>query len=398
MSCKSKLPALSLITKKGEIYGRVRFRGEDRWLGKVSEQMHLEYARVRAHIAEHGCLPTRSKDEHGKPKPMTVGELADLYEQHVESYYRKNGEVTSEVNVQKLAIRYLRDRAASLPAGAIGPLTLADCRKAMLAKDVSRKVVNGFVQRIRQCFRWGVAQQMVSPTVLDGLRAVDALKKGRTQARETDRVMPVDPAIVEMAASHVSRQIAAMMKIQLHSGMRPQEVRLLRWCEIDRSSKPWIYRPTRHKTQHHERDRAVPIGPKAREALGQFRRTSQSGFIFSPRDAEILRNRERSDARKVPKWASHDPEHRRLKRGAVRRVRDAYGADTYGRAIKRGCDKAKVPPFTPNQLRHTCLTEVRQDGGLEASQAVGGHATADVTQIYAERDLKLAMQVIERIG
>lgn len=46
---------------------------------------------------------------------------------------------------------------------------------------------------------------MVSPTVIEGLHGVDALKKGRTQARETDRVMPVDSAIVEKVASHVSR-------------------------------------------------------------------------------------------------------------------------------------------------------------------------------------------------
>lgn len=84
---------------------------------------------------------------------MTVDELADFYELHSESDYRKDGQMTSEVHVQRLAIRYLRDRAPSLPTDAIGPLTLADCRKAMIAKDVARKVINGFVQRIRQCLR-----------------------------------------------------------------------------------------------------------------------------------------------------------------------------------------------------------------------------------------------------
>ena len=36
--------------------------------------------------------------------------------------------------------------------------------------------------------------------------------------------------------------------------------------------------------------------------------------------------------------------------------------------------------------------------GLEASQVVLGHSTADVTQIYAERDFDLAKRVIRKMG
>jgi len=399
MSRKSKLPALTLVTKKGGIYGRVRWRGEDRWLGKASEQMHLEYARIRAHIAEHGTLPPRPEETGPHAGPLlTVGALADRYLEHVEGYYLKGGEQTREVGIQQVALRYLRDRAGTLPAIEFGPLALADCRESMIGNDVSRKVVNGFVNRIRQCFKWGVAQQLLPSSILEGLRALEPLKKGRTVARETCPVVAVDATLVEKVARHVARQVAAMMRIQIHTGMRPQEVRLLRWADIDRSSTTWIYRPARHKTEHHEVERVIPIGPKARAILGQFRRVSETGYIFSPRDAEAVRNNERSAARKTPRWASHDPERRRAMRGASRRVRDAYGADTYGRAIKRGCEKAKVLAFTPNQLRHTGLTSVRMAGGLEASQAVGGHKNMSTTEIYAEKNMALAIEVIERIG
>jgi hypothetical protein len=47
----------------------------------------------------------------------------------------------------------------------------------------------------------------------------------------------------------------------------------------------------------------------------------------------------------------------------------------------------------PNQFRHLALTDVRKRFGLEAAQTVGGHNRADVTQIYAERDLALAAKV-----
>lgn len=52
----------------------------------------------------------------------------------------------------------------------------------------------------------------------------------------------------------------------------------------------------------------------------------------------------------------------------------------------------------PNQLRHTHLTAVRKQHGLEAAQVAAGHAKADVTQIYAERDLNLAIEVAKKMG
>lgn len=49
-------------------------------------------------------------------------------------------------------------------------------------------------------------------------------------------------------------------------------------------------------------------------------------------------------------------------------------------------------------MRHTFGTEVRKSHGLEASQAALGHAKADVTQVYAERDLTLTAKVAAERG
>jgi len=51
-----------------------------------------------------------------------------------------------------------------------------------------------------------------------------------------------------------------------------------------------------------------------------------------------------------------------------------------------------------NRLRHSAATEIRRQFGLEAAQVTLGHATADVSQIYAERDLSLATEVMGKIG
>ena len=52
----------------------------------------------------------------------------------------------------------------------------------------------------------------------------------------------------------------------------------------------------------------------------------------------------------------------------------------------------------PNQLRHSFATRIRKEYGLEAAQVLLGHARADVTQVYAERNDELAARVAEQVG
>ncbi len=54
--------------------------------------------------------------------------------------------------------------------------------------------------------------------------------------------------------------------------------------------------------------------------------------------------------------------------------------------------------LSPNQLRHSFATKVRREHGLEAAQVLLGHAMADVTQVYAERDTEKAAAVALKIG
>jgi integrase len=66
--------------------------------------------------------------------------------------------------------------------------------------------------------------------------------------------------------------------------------------------------------------------------------------------------------------------------------------------VAEACEKAGVPVFRCNRIRHTYATKVRREHGLEAAQVLLGHSQADVTQIYAERDLAKAIEVAKKIG
>jgi integrase len=89
---------------------------------------------------------------------------------------------------------------------------------------------------------------------------------------------------------------------------------------------------------------------------------------------------------------------RRRTRGTRRHFRAIYTKGSYATAIERGCIRAGINVFRPNQIRHGFATKVRAEFGLEASQVLLGHARADVTQIYAERDLSKAVEVAKKIG
>jgi site-specific recombinase XerC len=54
--------------------------------------------------------------------------------------------------------------------------------------------------------------------------------------------------------------------------------------------------------------------------------------------------------------------------------------------------------WSPNPLRHTAATEIRRQFGLEAAQVTLGHSNANVTQIYAERDLSKAAEIMRQVG
>jgi integrase len=197
----------------------------------------------------------------------------------------------------------------------------------------------------------------------------------------------------------------------------------MRSDEIDRSGDVWIYRPSRHKTEGHGRGRAISIGPKAQEVLRPFLDAAGPGHhVFSPRVAVQARNEARRRARKTPMTPS---QRARKPRPSTRRgPGDSYSKNAYRNAIWRACDKAFPHPtlsairpreltdpqraelmawrkshrWHPNQLRHSAATTVRAAFGLEAAQVVLGHSKANTTEIYAERDLSKAVEVMREIG
>jgi integrase len=186
-----------------------------------------------------------------------------------------------------------------------------------------------------------------------------------------------------------------MVSLQRFTGMRPQDVCNLRPADIDRTADVWLYRPSTHKTEHHGRGRTICIGPKGQELLLPYLLRSPESFCFSPAESEKRRKAELRANRKTKVQPSQVD---RSKRTPKRKPSDQYTTNAYQYAVRRACDKAGSTRWTPNQLRHAAGTEIRKRFGLEAAQVTLGHAHMNTSEIYAEKNLALAVQVAREVG
>lgn len=175
---------------------RVRLGGRDFYLGPYgSEESRREYDRVVAEwLAAGRQAPTRPATAAGSrvaPDGMTVTELVAAYWRFADGYYVKGGQPTSEVHNIRLALRPLKDLYCHTPARDFGPLALKAVRDSLIGSGLLRSEINKRVGRIVRCFKWAVSEELVPPEVLQALKAVSGLRKGRSGAPEGD-LLPAD--------------------------------------------------------------------------------------------------------------------------------------------------------------------------------------------------------------
>ena len=387
----SRVPKYSLHKPSGRAVVKITLEGTRRslYLGDYgSDESQENYARIIADLLAGRDITPPAASSKGNPTSVSrlaVGQLAQRFQQHANGYYRKNGKPTSEPAAIRCAMKFFSSYHANLPAAefAIGDLKVV--RQAMVDAGHCRSSINKNINRIRLAFTWAATEGLIPPAVAEALALLPGLKIGRTEARESKPVEPVETAVVKATIKHASDVVADMVRLHLLTGMRPDEVCSVRPCDIDRSSEVWEYTPERHKTQHHGRRRVIYIGPEGQRILTPYLLRPEEDYCFRPK-------------RHIP----------------VPRAKCRYRIDSYRRAIERACDRAFPAPeamegqqlkewrkkhrWTPNRLRHTAATEIRRQFGLEASQVILGHSKADVTQIYAERDASKGREVAAKIG
>ncbi|HXY36378.1 MAG TPA: tyrosine-type recombinase/integrase [Planctomycetaceae bacterium] len=406
------LPSYRLHKASGQ--ARAIVNGRHYYLGLYgSPESHDRFAELIAECVQQAPPPQASAVMPSSRPCPTVNELILAYWEFAKAYYTRDGEPTMELTGLKYALQPLRRIFGNSPANEFGPKKLKDVRQHMISvQDLARTEINKRIGRIKRAFKWAVAEELVLPSVYQGLQAVAGLQFGRTKARETDVVRPVADKDVDAILPYVSPQIRALIQVQRLAGMRPGEAVIMRPCDVDRTEEVWTYEPSTHKNRWRGHRRLIPLGPKAQAILLPFLDRDPNGFVFSPKEAHAWQTEQRAAAsgrrRKTKIFPSELRARQRrkeLKKKRIRRrpLRDRYDVDSYRRAVEYGVKRARkagheVMNWHPNQLRHAKATELRKRHGLEAAQVVLGHARVNTTEFYAEKNAALAREIARHSG
>jgi adenine-specific DNA-methyltransferase len=202
--------------------------------------------------------------------PNHATDFARTLLQWAEEYYVKNGQQTETFDHYRRAVAQWVKHYGDESVDAFTPLSLVFLQKQWVEKGYARLTVNFYVSIIKQAVKHGVKFGWAEANTHYALQAVDNLKAGRTKAPEYRKVKPVDAEIVEKTLPFLPSIVADMVRVQRFSGMRPQDVRNMRSCDIEQTGDVWKYTPFTHKTEHQGKKRAVPVGPRAQAILMSY--------------------------------------------------------------------------------------------------------------------------------
>ncbi|MBI1901756.1 MAG: hypothetical protein HYS13_11680 [Planctomycetia bacterium] len=205
------------------------------YLGRFgSAAARAEYDRVVSEwLAAGRCLPRADA-------PLTVNKLCIAYLQYaIADYRRPDGGPAPHVESIRHAIGPLRKAYGRRPAAEFDSLALLAVRDAMVDAGLCRSTINKRIGIVKALFKWGVSRTLVAGEAWRTLDTVTGLRKGRCAAPEPKAVRPVAQAWIDLTLPHLPPGPAAMVSLQLLTGMRPGEVCAMRCGAIDTSGKVW---------------------------------------------------------------------------------------------------------------------------------------------------------------
>ena len=361
-SSGKKLPTYRHHKPSGQ--ARVRWQGREIYLGKFdSPESRQRYAELLTQVVTGVTLDdiqTASRSLKKSPTEgsgLSINELCLLFLKHAERHYRKDGKLTSEYGLFKMAIEPLVELFGMTPVEEFGPLRLKAVREAMVANRWKRPTVNAEIGRIRRIFRFAVENELLRDvTVLQKLESVSPLLAGRTEAHDNPAREAVPQDQIDAVREHVTERIRDLIDLYLLTGARPGELLKLTTRMIDRSGDVWTAILLSHKTSHHGKSRKLAFGPKAQLILRKYLSADPDAQLFS------------------------------IKVSSVRR------------AITRVLERLGQPHWTPHWLRHNAATRVRDEFGIESAQAITGHTTQSMVERYTSKRDGLAAKVAASIG
>jgi integrase len=336
--------------------------------------------------------------------PLTVSELLERYIPYAHQRY---GRASDDHRFE-----YIRKQVGNTLVGDFGPLALKALRQTWVDNGLCRRTCNAYTKHVRQIFKWGVSEQMVSAEQYGALMTVEGLRLHESKAFDYPNVTNVDMGDVDKTVAFLPPTLQDMVRLQYLTAARPGEILLLRPCDLDRSGDYWRIQVTKgnedrrwdHKTEHKSQrygkdennQRWLYLCDEARAILECRLKVVQSPteYFFNPQQS-IKEWAGMRFPNAVGRRANQKPNPRICNR----QISDHYDTGGYRTAIQRACKRAEVPRWTPNQLRHTRATEIERQfvGDKEAVRVLLGHKDVDTQRWYVLEDQKRAFNIVKEL-
>ena len=360
---------------------------------------------------EHGAPPEDAPPVEAAPRnygeKVLIADLVDAFMKYAREHYVKHGRPTGTAENYFNALEPVLLSYGHLYTCDFTLDRLEELQHTLdKSKRFCRRQVNKRIQSVCYVFTWGTRHRLngvryVPAEIAAELRLIAPLRAGYAESKDHPRKLAVPPADVVAVLQHLTPTVADMVRLQVLTGARPQEVRLMRAGDFETVDNGlWYYRPSEYKTEHTDGGgKIISIGPKAIAILKKRLRGKKAGaYIFTPEgaDAEHRKRAAKRVKHKTPSRLARDEK----RANNPRRVFNAcYEHYTYSNAIKRACRRAGVKVWTPYQLRKLRGTEVDRVFGAEAAQAVLGHKCVTTTLThYIDPHRQQADEIARKFG
>ncbi|MFC1782348.1 tyrosine-type recombinase/integrase [Planctomycetota bacterium] len=406
---KSQIPG-SIFQNNGRWWWRVTLPGEAKRRAIPLKPTGSRYATKDRSVAERVALEILERstyDNTPRTDDNSVRGIVQAYLDHARTYYQKSREVEN----LRYGLNQLVDLFGDLKADDFGPMKLKEVRECMIKDNLCRTEINKRIGMVKRMFKWAAENERIPSSIAFGVSTVQNLKKGRSEARETPPIKPVPTEYVYQVLPYASPTIAAMIELQLLTGMRSGELCHIRPLDVDMSGDVWLYTPTdetgeaKHKSAHLGLSKYIAIGPKAQKILSPYMNRKVDSFCFSPAETVQASRDKRTNNRKTPLSCGNVPGSNQ-KENPRKVPGNQYSSCSYNYAVTKAIKKAEkdgkeVVRFTPHQLRHTAATLIRKEfgaEGLEFAAASLGHKDISATKFYAELQTSKAIEAARKLG
>lgn len=338
--------------QKSRKTGVVRIKKRDYYLKKYGSPESLE--EYKALIVEH-----YGDELTDVTHPLALPLFSVLYQAFCELRYSKDNCAAHKRTIVGFSSIFPDLSTRDIKCRHLEEFQLELCKRKIVSNTV-----NDYMARLKKIFVWGVRQEHMRQSVLGFFDLIDRVDESWSGIQRTEKVKPLPDELIDPILADVPKTVADLIRFQLLTACRPSEARLLRFCEIQISDGVWLYTPAQHKTSHRGKTRVIPIGPRAQQIIEPHQGRDPNSYVFH----------------------SGDPAY-------------PYKKDSYSRSIRRACERLGFEEhWTPNQLRHTAATRIRNEFGIETAQVILGHSHLRTTEIYAAKNLGLAEKFARKFG